>query len=308
MIPDLASRFEEQVARGLERAPLGPPPGLAQQVLRALGPGSRLVAKPPAVPRHRGHLPRPWTIATMAAVTAILFGTVVLRSGLPGAAGPTSAGAPSTQLIGARMLAALETHDARIVHVHVTTPALEGSGAVGIDIWSSPPAPRAGDEVRTHVIMRRDAAIAGDEEDVFMEPPATSPPPAARVAGERIIVNHAAQTWSDLKATLVPPLESPGPTPESIRKDIAAGGYRVVGPVSLDGRPAIEFVRTAPGRGVRDERLWVDPGSFLPVREVATAQHGSTEEDFEFLSSTDANLALLQPVIPPGFTRTTVGQ
>jgi hypothetical protein len=160
--------------------------------------------------------------------------------------------------------------------------------------------PHAGDPVRTRTVAGNGTAISRDTEVIFTQPAAAS---ITTVTGERIAVDYASRTWADVKGVPLTP-QGAGPTPETIRAYIAAGQYRVVGRVELDGRPAIELVRTYTGGKDRDQRLWVDPGTYLPLRAVTTQTGVRVQADYEFLPPTEANLANLRPVIPPGFTQT----
>jgi hypothetical protein len=82
--------------------------------------------------------------------------------------------------------------------------------------------------------------------------------------------------------------------------------------VSLHGRRALELTwsRTT-GPMITSSTLWVDDQTYLPLRSVLTMR-GRAEgtplqtvtTEYEILSATPANLNLLTPPIPAGFTRT----
>jgi hypothetical protein len=296
MITDSSSPFEAQVARTLERAALAPPPELAVLVRRALDSGRRPA---PTAAAPAGRRWAPWPAAVAVAAVVLLGAGAALRMG-PFTAAPSSVppGAPSTQVVTARMLAAFQENGDRVVHMHQTGTG--GNVAGTVDIWSSSTDPHAGDEVRTRTVAGNGTAISRDTEVIFTQPADAS---ITTVTGERIAVDYASRTWADVKGVPLTPRVA-GPTPDTIRAYIAAGQYRVVGRVELDGRPAIELVRTYTGGKDRDQRLWVDPGTYLPLRAVITQADARAQADYEFLPPTDANLANLRPVIPPGFTQT----
>jgi hypothetical protein len=88
--------------------------------------------------------------------------------------------------------------------------------------------------------------------------------------------------------------------------------------VRLQGRPAIELTwsrRLGPARiGMAvTTRLWVDPRTYVPLRSITTQSAGPSGHhhalftdtaNYRVLAPTSANLALLTPPIPAGFTRT----
>jgi hypothetical protein len=86
----------------------------------------------------------------------------------------------------------------------------------------------------------------------------------------------------------------------------------VVGTMKLEDRQAIEITWSqTPGRLTTTTTLWVDAQTYLPLRSVATLraplndtplQTATTQ--YQILPATPANLNLLTPPIPPGFTRT----
>src|SRR5258708_6072411 len=121
-------------------------------------------------------------------------------------------------------------------------------------------------------------------------------------------------------------LLAPAPTPAVIGDQIASGGFTVAGTMRLQGRPAIELTwsrRFGPNI-VMTTRLWVDARTYLPLQSVTTRWIGhphlqvngkrvapgrrlalSTDTtQYHILPATPANLALLPPPTPSGFTRT----
>jgi hypothetical protein len=85
----------------------------------------------------------------------------------------------------------------------------------------------------------------------------------------------------------------------------------VLGRVSLDGRQSIELTWSSSfGPMTVKTKPWVDAQTYLPLRSVQTqtAQRGMLLETdttvYQILPATPANLGLLRPPIPAGFTRT----
>lgn len=87
-----------------------------------------------------------------------------------------------------------------------------------------------------------------------------------------------------------------------------AGQATLVGWATVDGQRAVHLTeRLANGQ----VNLWVNPGTYLPVRVIGTAPGMSQasdqaiRDDYRWLPATPANLRLLTPAgaIPAGFTR-----
>lgn len=109
-------------------------------------------------------------------------------------------------------------------------------------------------------------------------------------------------------------------TPELLRSEFEAGSLRLVGNTTLDGAPAIELSLLLPTAAQLDVgslsvTLWLDPTTYLPIREVMQGQDKQLpgappagtyelEQDFTFLQPTPANMALLQVSVPTGLTQT----
>jgi hypothetical protein len=144
-------------------------------------------------------------------------------------------------------------------------------------------------------------------------------------------VDYRHRTWATTPGAISPGLaghpcqSQPSPVPDcpgslasQIRREIAAGKFRVTGRQFVDGVNAIKltgvptdaaWVRIKPlkeWKGHMYQTLWVDPHTFLPVRwtTVTTLSglgSGGTQEDFRWLPLTRANLRHLLLAIPPGF-------
>lgn len=101
--------------------------------------------------------------------------------------------------------------------------------------------------------------------------------------------------------------ETPSQAAASLRAAARAGRVRVVGTTTVDGQPAIELRRAVPAEGTfpaGTETTWVDPTTYLPIREVDTSPGRSLVSDYQWLPDTPANERLLTTAaaIPPGFT------
>jgi hypothetical protein len=132
-----------------------------------------------------------------------------------------------------------------------------------------------------------------------------------------IAIDYRKHSWSK---TTYPfgsssPASGPAPLPVTpkqqaarLRADVAAGKETLVGPATVDGRTAIELTEGSFQTGVQD--TWVDPATYLPIREIDTApglprsSDQTIQEDYQWLPDTPANLRLLTAAaaIPPGFT------
>jgi hypothetical protein len=97
--------------------------------------------------------------------------------------------------------------------------------------------------------------------------------------------------------------------PATLVRGLAGGAWRVVSRTQLDGQQAIELSETGHGTDIIEPLpvlLWVNAQTYLPIRMVvgtASASTGLTIEEFRYLPSTAANLALLRVPIPPGYPR-----
>jgi hypothetical protein len=93
-----------------------------------------------------------------------------------------------------------------------------------------------------------------------------------------------------------------------LKAQVKAGQVTLVGWDTVDGQRAIHLVERS-DKG--DINLWVDPDSYLPIREIDTAPGVSQtspqaiRDDYRWLPAIQANLRLLTPAgaIPAGFTQ-----
>lgn len=91
---------------------------------------------------------------------------------------------------------------------------------------------------------------------------------------------------------------------------ISCGALTVAGRQRVDGIEAIEL-KSRPGSPI-PETIWVDPGTYLPVRVVARSRLGvgvlRQTADISWLPPTAQNLARLTVLIPAGFRQVPVAQ
>jgi hypothetical protein len=97
------------------------------------------------------------------------------------------------------------------------------------------------------------------------------------------------------------------PTTAVIRSELADGEFRLVGTETSGGQRLLELRGTYSHAAVTEHyqalTMWVNAATYLPVRSVA-AGFGTQRlvSEFTWLAPTAANLALLKPTIPAGFT------
>jgi len=133
-------------------------------------------------------------------------------------------------------------------------------------------------------------------------------------------INYRKRTWTTVTYPFGSAPSGPGPagpaplpqTPDQqtaqLRQAVAAGKIKIVGRTTVDGQRAIELRSGSVRTG--EELTWINPVSYLPIREIDTApgqspaSPQSIREDYTWLRGTKANLRLLTAAaaIPPGFT------
>jgi hypothetical protein len=133
-----------------------------------------------------------------------------------------------------------------------------------------------------------------------------------------IVIDYGNRTW---RKTIYPfgssadGRRAAGPAPSTplqlaaqLRAKVKAGQVTLVGWATVDGQRAIHLRERMTHGQVN---LWVDPDSYLPIREIDTAPGVSQtsdqaiRDDYRWLPATKANLRLLTPAgaIPAGFTQ-----
>ncbi|HEY5266290.1 MAG TPA: hypothetical protein VIJ40_05695 [Acidimicrobiales bacterium] len=135
-----------------------------------------------------------------------------------------------------------------------------------------------------------------------------------------VAINYGTHTWS---TTTYPfgsaspsgaPVAAPVPMTVTqmvaqLRADVTKGTATVIGPAAVDGHNTLELQEGTAPAGFH--YTWVDPTTYLPVREIDTAPGVSAtsdqaiQEDYRWLPNTAANEQLLTvgAAIPTGFTQ-----
>jgi hypothetical protein len=267
---------------------------------------------------------RPLLLAGLSAVAGAAAAAVLVTFvTVPGPGSPPS----TVAKVRAAVLDAFERDSGDIVYATQTIKEL-GSPTESQQIWTYPAWPATGQRVRVRLFDFRNGVPVEDTESMYVAGPwpnrLTLPTTGGPRVAKIIDVEYATRTWWRGLSSSV--LLAPGLSPAVIRQQIASGGFTVAGTVRLQGRPAIELTwsRRFGPRIVMTTRLWVDARTYLPLRSVTTQWIGhshlqvngkpvapgrrlalSTDTtQYHILPATPANLALLTPPIPAGFTRT----
>jgi anti-sigma factor RsiW len=132
--------------------------------------------------------------------------------------------------------------------------------------------------------------------------------PQQKVTAPGIFVNYVGRAWSN--TTVVGCMSEMDPA--AIRSQVASGAWTVSGPTEFRGHQALKLTETTtvhvkPGKIAQStDQLWVDASTYLPLYEYTTTSGVDAgppfTASFELLPPSPANLALLNVVIPPGFT------
>jgi hypothetical protein len=238
-----------------------------------------------------------------AAAVAVLVASVT--SSGPGSARPTVANVRTA------VLDAFSRDRGDIVY---STTVRSGTGFVTTQQdWTYPAFPAPGQQVRFRLLQLQGGAPVEDTESIYLADAASTGLTQSTSEGPKsatiIDVQYATRTWSRQESSLV--LLAGRLSPSLIRDQIADGRFTVVGTARLQGRQAIEITWTAsPGRLTLTTTLWVDAQTYQPMRSVMTTRTGlpgglltTATTEYRILPATPANLNLLAPPIPPGFTR-----
>ena len=276
----------------------------------------------PAYPPHRARSPFatrrlvPVAAAAAALVAAGAIGVTVLGGHYPGntGAGRTRAGVGgaiaadharlvTTAYVVAHMKAALNANTA--VLVTLSHAPNSQTGARVIDrTWES----TRSDTSRSELLNRHGQPVSGVVLTVTAHKTVS------------VMINYRNRTWTKVTYPFgsAPSGSAPVPAPlpqtptqqaAILRAEVTAGKITVVGRVTVDGQRAIELRSGSARTGMVE--LWVNPDSYLPIRDIETAPGQSPaspqaiRDDYTWLPATAANLRLLTPAaaIPAGFTK-----
>jgi hypothetical protein len=180
--------------------------------------------------------------------------------------------------------------------------------------WTYPAFPAPGQQVQFRLFELHDGVPVEDTESIYIADAASRRLTQSTTEGphvaEIIDVEYATRTWSRQQSSSV--LLAGNLSPSLIRDQIASGGFTVAGTVRLEGRVAVKLTwPPSPGQLTQTTTLWVDARTYLPLRSAGTmraGRHGTLLQtdttEYQILPATPANLDLLTPPIPAGFTRT----
>jgi hypothetical protein len=263
--------------------------------------------------------PRPLLLAGLSAVVAAAVAAVLVTL--------VTEPPPAVARVRAAVLDAFERSSGDIVYATRTIKEL-GSPTETQRIWTYPVSPASGQRVRVRLFDFLNGVPAEDTESIYVSGPwsnaLTRPTTDGPHVAEIIDVEYGTRTWS--RALSPSALLASGLGPAVVQRQIASGGFTVVGTVRLQGRRVIELTwpqPDGPGR-VMTTRLWVNARTYLPLRSVTTEwiRHShlvvngkriapgrrltlSTDTtQYQILPATRAHLAFLSPPVPAGFTRT----
>ncbi|HYZ53300.1 MAG TPA: hypothetical protein VE733_07310 [Streptosporangiaceae bacterium] len=243
--------------------------------------------------------------AMAGAAAAAVLAASVTSSG-PGSTHPT------VSSVRTAVLAAFEHVSGDIVYTTRTTRRPKGP-MITQRAWTYPAFPAPGEQVRFRLFVLNGGVPVEDTESIYVQDTAsgglTQPTTEGPRTAEIIDVEYATRTWSRQQSSSV--LLAGNLSPSLIRDQIAGGGFTVVGTVRVQGHQAVELTWSrSPGRLTVTTTLWVDARTYVPLRSVATTRAGlhdmllwTDTTEYHMLSATSANLGLLTPPIPTGFTR-----
>lgn len=238
-------------------------------------------------------------------------GGVLAAAGLAVAAAvaiATVPAAPHSQLTAAavrvKLLAAWTAAGNDILVTHSSEPGGGPNHAVAsaVDSWVYPWAASPGQRAQTRNVYSDNGRVDSEFTCSYLVNAKTT---ANSVSG--IFVDYAGRDWSNVTVNGCGSRFNPS----TLKSQISSGSWTVSGPADFRGHQALKLISTltvhvSPGRTAQSTtQLWVDASTYLPLYEYSTTSGVDAgppvTADFELLPPTPANLALLKPVIPPGF-------
>lgn len=246
----------------------------------------------------------------IAAVVTLIGQLVEPATAPPGAAAkPSTPDASGAATIQGYALTAFDSSEL-IMHEFRTDRSPDDPSTYTYEFWISTPYPKVGENYTMRGRLAKNGAFDQDYADTYRVPAPGTPAPAGcpgdapasmgmfEVRASSTVVDYLKHTWTRA------PVECFGTGIDdqaSVRQQIAAGKWqRVPGEQTINGRTVVELTATEPV----PVTLWVDAGSYLPVRSEVHLGDGTETTDFDFLPNTAPNRALLTPPIPAGFTET----
>jgi hypothetical protein len=252
-------------------------------------------------------------LAGLPALCAAATAAVLVVAGTSAGPGSTR---PSVSAVRTAVLDAFQQASGDLVYSTRTIQLRKGP-VMTQQAWTYPAFPAVGQQVRFRLFIFRGGIPEEDTESIYVQTASAGQLSQSTTqcpcSSEYIDVEYATRTWSRGESSSV--LLAGSLSPAVIRDQIVSGGFTVAGRVRLDGRQAIEVIwSTSLGRVTTlTTTLWVDAQTYLPLRSVTTdrAETGARDvllstdtTDYQILSATPANLDLLSPPIPVGFTGT----
>ncbi|HEX8005427.1 MAG TPA: hypothetical protein VF482_03265 [Trebonia sp.] len=230
-------------------------------------------------------------VAGAAAAGSVL----ATRAGAPSPASPV----PAASSVRTAVLDALGRSNGDI-HAMITTAREADRPVWTVRSWIYPAFPQPGQRVRVRQARARNGVSELDTAAIYIQPGTAG---HGTAGGQVLTVNFADRTWS-LGQDLIAAIPSPGAfSPAAIRKQIADREFTVAGTDRIAGRQAIRLKCSALG-GRPGTILWVDAETYLALRAFSKSANGTFTIEYQILPVTSANLKLLTPPIPAGFTRT----
>ena len=217
-------------------------------------------------------------------------------------ASPPTSNVETAAYVVDHLKAAVDANTAILV-TRAQAPNSETGQPVSTETWSSSTSPTT----RTEILDSAGSPVRGYL--VTVDPRQTT----------SVSIDYANRTWSattypfgssssSSSSTPAPLPETPAQAAARLQAAVRAGAVSVVGATTVGGQDAIELRQILPADGSIPAgvlRIWVDPNTYLPIREQDTSSGQSIVSDYRWLPSTAANRQLLtiSAAVPAGFTQ-----